>query len=252
MYAHYREATTINNEGVRLLDSGDITGAFLLFQRGVVIMQLALEAAKAQAIPAWLEAASSSCEAQQQQQQQTPRYHAPCRFRMGSNRSGGMPDEGVGYVFHRPLLLSTEFNIRTNNELYIVVLSSTAVICFNFALSCHRVGALEGRRATLHRAANLYHLTLGILGRFDTTSDNPHSVLKCLVLNNLAHLHYEHCEYAECQYCLQRMFDLILWTGCLDDRDGGNYSGNFLAAKESAELKLNLLHLHPPSTAGAA
>lgn len=227
-----RHAIMINNEGVRLLDSDDIAGALPIFQRGVVILVALANEARATA-PDELAAQSSMVK-----QSGRPAFSLHT-----GNKFVGLQDDGIGYVFDRPLLIPIEYPTSTKKAMYVDILSSMVVISFNFALACHQIGKMHGDGDTLSRAAELYRLTLVILRRMETSSDTMHSVMQCLVLNNLAQLYYGNCEFIESQYCLQCLFEIILWTGCLDDDDVDMSFG---------EIKLNLMYMCRPLTAGAA
>jgi hypothetical protein len=238
------QATMLNNEGVHLLDSGEITGSIQLFERIVVLLKdftHSCSGDKVRSIPSLdgpKEIAASqpvkTCESQANLQQLT-----------GAKLDG--LQNGHCYVYDRPLLLPTQFATSTQQDIDSYMLTLTSYIMFNFALACHQYGKLSGREAPLSQASNLYDLVLTILCRSDI-DNSTHSVFKCLALNNLAQLHYEACEYEKSQHCVACLYDLIIWTECLDSPS----SRCHLSETEVEEIKLNLIHLHPPSSAKAA
>lgn len=227
--------SNINNEGVGLLNSGDFLRAIESFQSGIALMRdITQNAFVAKLFPPLATITKPS------QGSNSILLHTGATL-------AGLQD-GSGYVYDRPLLLPTEFRTPAADELDSTgsILTSSTVVTFNFALTCHQYGKQCGQGGPLKQAAELYSLTLALLQN-SSMSDKVHSTLKCLVLNNLAHLHHEHSEYHQSQHCLERLYDLIIWAGCLNDS-----SCSFLTEKEVTEIKLNLMHLHPPSAARAA
>lgn len=221
-----QEAIMINNEGVRLLSYGNISCALHSFQNAVTMMKevAVAQAEKPRAIPP----NDSSCS----------------RFEPAPERPGnlvGLQNEAC-YIYDRPLLIPTDFNIATLEEQDSFMLMSSTFVIFNFALACHQFGKISGNEVHLLRAGQLYELTLKILSSAER-DHAMHSVLQCLALNNLAQLHYDQCDYQKSQSYMESMFDLVMTTDCLDTH---------LSEKEVEELMLNLVHMQPPTVAPAA
>ena len=219
------KAIMINNEGVHRLNFGNISGALHAFQSAVVVMK---------------EAAVSHAE-----YPALPNDRNDCSLWGVEPRPGnlvGLQNEHC-YVFTRPLLIPTDVKISTPEELDSFVLTSSAIVIFNFALASHQFGNISGQQAPLRRAGRLYDLTLKILVRGENHYHHMHAILQCLALNNLAQLCYDQCDYAKSQTCIETMYDLVATTDCLDSH---------LNEHEAAEIMLNIVHLQPPTVARAA
>jgi hypothetical protein len=143
-------------------------------------------------------------------------------------------------VFTRPLPLTVQ---SCEDESTIIMASSS--LLFNLGLTCHSLYA-DQRTISASRVAKCYNLALTITCRF-TSNNGINAVLRCLILNNLAHLHFEECDYAKSHYSLQRMQALVR-TGCLD----GSSASHYPMKHDVDELKLNLLCLKKPTAARAA
>jgi hypothetical protein len=254
-----QQAAVLNNEGVRLLGCGDFDGAIQAFQRGLVVMKASSTADPAQppAAAAVLSNNSESSRSRPQSSLSPQRSHDSNHLAIAShpdassscldpqssaaNLAGLQQQHGLCFVFDRPFLLKTDDESS-------VVLTSSTVLLFNFALACHQCWMQTGIDDAMRRATELYELTLRLLCDCDCSHQDACGVLKCLVLNNLAHLHYEDCEYQESHYCMSCLRELILCLGCLDHDSAASILSNL----EREEIKLNLLHLKPPLTAHAA
>lgn len=110
----------------------------------------------------------------------------------------------------------------------------------------HQLGNISGRTVPLLRASQLYSLvlkTLATTSKTDSSEDDSRALLQCLVLNNLAQLQHDQCDYLRSQYYLERMRNLVATTVCLQD---------YLNDTEADEIMLNLMCVRPPSAAHAA
>jgi hypothetical protein len=148
----------------------------------------------------------------------------------------------VCYIYDRPLLIPTVPRFQTQDDLDVFVLTTSTYIIFNFALACHQFGKVYGDEDALKRAGCLYNLTIKSLANDDHATP-VHVALQCLALNNLAQLHYDHCDFVKSQGCLEIMYDLVIRTDCLD---------KYLNDNETEELMLNMVHMQPPIAASAA
>lgn len=223
------EAVMVSNQGARLLSFGNIEGALKSFQHAVITMKNFTH------------------------QNGGP----PKAFDMvalSASPIEGTPEtrvqEGVCYVYDRPLLIPTDLNANTQHELDSLVRTVSTYVIFNFALAFHQLGRISGQDAPLRQAAELYNTSFKILSRCcgdDNLNSKMNATLQCLVLNNLAHLHYDHCEYEKSRSCMDCMYDLIMFTECLDSS-----SFCFLESKEIEEISLNLMYMKPPMAAPVA
>lgn len=132
--------------------------------------------------------------------------------------------------------------IYSRDDVDSIVLTSSTSIIFNLALACHQYGKITGQELPLAKAGHLYSLIVNILDGEDR-NNKTHGALQCLALNNLAQLHYEHCDNKKSASCMASMYDLLKFT---------DYLEAYLDEDEADEIRLNLVHLHPPSAAHAA
>jgi hypothetical protein len=216
------EAIRFNNEGARLLESGDIVDAVNVFRQAVEALQNG--------------ASASEIDCDQKQP-------------MGNNDSHPQPvQNGQLYVYYRPLWIPSSIAI---NQATLSIVST--YILFNMALACHCFGLETGRQEPLDRAVELYQLVLRTSGSTlpATTSHGiaASSLLQCLALNNLAHLHYEQCEYNICDQCMGSMESIIWQSNCLDH---SACDAHHLSAYEVEEIMLNMVFVQPPMAAHAA
>lgn len=225
-----QEAIMINNEGAHLLSCGNASGALHSFQSAIATMKTAASSSSHTGAP------RTACQ----------NYRAYCSLFKLEQR----PDVPVGlqkneqhYVYNRPLLISTDFEILSEVDQDAFVHTSSTCVIFNFALACHQLGKSSGHEASLRRAGQLYSLTLKTLSGRENISD-LHAVLQCLALNNLAQLHYDQCDYQGSQSCMETMYELVTTTDCLQV---------YLDETEAEEIMLNLfVQVKPPSVARAA
>jgi hypothetical protein len=154
--------------------------------------------------------------------------------------------DGLLYRYERPLLIPTLVN-ESEVEFASVVETLSTYVIFNFALACHQFGKQTGTDAPLQRAMELYDLFIRTLNRLRSECDCQHyESLQCLALNNLAHLHYDYCDYEESQYCMNCMHEILNESSdCLE-------SSNCLSTLETEEIMLNHMYLQRPTAARAA
>jgi hypothetical protein len=227
-----QQAAVLNNEGVHMLRRGDFEGAIHCFQRGLSLLK---------------EITTFQGQGEQQQvtqggNQENTSEVSSVSLEEGKDVALGGLLRGPCFVYDHPVLL------KTNDQESEVLMSST-ILLFNFGLACHQCWMRTGSDDAMRHATEVYQLILGVLvGRASHENDGTCGVLQCLVLNNLAHLHFEACEYLQTQYCMEGLRDLILLEGWLDEP----CSSAFMSDYEREELKLNLLHIKTPSTAQAA
>jgi hypothetical protein len=216
------QASFLNVEAIRLLESGKCLEAISTLKRGIAGL-------KVHSVPSRVGDPSigytDSCLTTQ-----------PARAEAREGKKRKTLHQAQSFVFTRPLHFSVS---STKHESGFMAASS--ILLFNLGLACQTLRSIPPSRA-----AKCYNLALSFASRF-TSDDGIHSLLQCLILNNLAHLHFDECDYAKSQQCMQSM-QILVRTGCLD----GSTASHYLSKDDTDELKLNLLCLKRPTAARAA
>jgi hypothetical protein len=120
---------------------------------------------------------------------------------------------------------------------------------FNMAIAWHDLGQTTGREMYLNKAGQLFDTVLSILDSttradLDTDSDDEScAILTCLVLNNRAQLYHAQCDYVHCEHCARSIRQLLFSTDMLEA---------YLDVEEVDEIRMNIVHLQPPTVAHAA
>lgn len=228
-----QEALRTNNEGVQLLIGGSIVGALHAFQSAITAMKDA--AASSHAAPSSHDETPHTISLMSDR---TERFFS-LEQRQGS--LAGIQNEHC-YVYDRPLLIPSNPELLSEDEVDTFITTSSLFIIFNFAIACHQQGKVSGNEFALQRAGQLYNLTLKILATKGINSELL-TVLQCLAPNNLAQLHYDQCDYQTSQSCVKTMHDLVVTTDCLED---------YLDETVAEEILLNLTYLQTPTAARAA
>jgi hypothetical protein len=260
-----RDAILLNNAGVNFLDCDNMDDALHAFQCAVASVKVATTAAASwdskEQQPLTVAAsppirAVSPTSVHHHDSYVVSKYYeglsdATTAAPSSKERHAGVMlhglQNGISYIYNRPLFIPTDITIHDIEHLNSVILTCSTYIVFNFALACHLLGTKSGTEDYLIRAARLYELTLKVLGSADGTtsshSHEMHSILECLALNNLAQMHYEQCNYKLCQFYMDAMYDRFMTVDCMD---------SFLDANEMEEIMLNLVYLQSPPVAKAA
>jgi hypothetical protein len=222
-------AIRCNNQGAHLLTAGNLLGAIHTFRQGMESLQ------SEAAIPDF-----ADDKPMQEKDESIQECHG-C-------------SDGQFFIYSQPLWLPTNLLLHTETAALVTAMVSTHLI-FNLALSCHLLGHETGCSAPLDRALELYHVVLlssshpmlHAMGHSDGIISS--SLLQCLILNNLAHVHQEQCTYDDAEWCLASMETIVLQTCCLDD---AALISQHLHERDAEELKLNLVFCQPPVAAHAA
>jgi hypothetical protein len=166
------------------------------------------------------------------------------------NDYGPMLQNEMYFIYSRPMVLPAWWTLTSSGDLNCLARACSVYLIFNLALACHYFGIVSGADGPLRQAMSLYKVFLKPSGSFIVDLSHHGGVdgalLQCLVLNNLAYLHFDFCEYNECEHCLQDMGRLTLQTGCLDDE----YT--CLSRHEAREIKINGLILQQSVVTRAA
>jgi len=89
----------------------------------------------------------------------------------------------------------------------------SSVVLFNWALVFHSEAMLRNPQS-LATASTVYTsclqaIKIAISSRPDHEASSDSAVLAILVLNNLAHIHYEQCAYTDASSCLARVSEIL-------------------------------------------
>jgi hypothetical protein len=215
------QASSLNVEAIRLLESGKCLEAISTLKRGIAGLKL-------HRVPSGVGDPSIG-------RAESPLAAQPVRTQTEGTKRKAL-HEAQSFVFNRPLHFSVSSTKHQS-----AFMAASSILLFNLGLACQTLGSIPPSRA-----AKCYNLAFSIASRF-TSDDGIHALLQCLILNNLAHLHFEECDYAKSHQYMQGM-QILFRTGCLD----GATTSHYLSKDDTDELKLNLLCLKKPTTARAA
>jgi hypothetical protein len=235
-----QEVIKFNNEGARLLHSGSTMDALYVFRMAAVSLKqvrLAVPSAEhAPSTPDPTPCVSSTVQMPNKDDNDTI---------MDETFSQALqsPHDGPFYVHYRPLMIPANILLSSADQAELVQILTTFVL-FNLALACHHYGKVSGMSEPLKRAKELYGVVLKYGGSADEGASQAVDLMQCLALNNLAHLHYEHCQYEISTRYMENMYELIGQTQCLDCR--------YVSSSEAEEIVLNVHFAMPPAVAAAA
>jgi hypothetical protein len=225
------DACILNNLGVALLESKETMHAIHSFQHAVNIMK-EFTHVLAEDVP-------------------VERHDSPylasdafCKLRQGTKLES-LNQENY-YTYDRPLLLQVNVTLSSPEALDSFMLMSSAILIFNFGMACHQFGKETGQEGVLRQAVQIYELTLRMINR-SCISEYLRKVVMCLVLNNLANLHSDLCDFNKYKCCLECVKELLFHDSSID-----LFALNFLDESEWDALKLNLMHSQTPSASSAA
>jgi hypothetical protein len=239
-----QEVITLNNEGARLLQSGSTMEALYLFRTAVVLLKqfpLAIPTVESCTRHAPSTPGPTPCI--------SPVVQLPNKddsdmiLEETVSHSPQSLHDGTFYVHYRPLIIPENFLVSSEDHCELVQLLTTFVL-FNLAIACHHYGKVTGTEAPVERAKELYRIVLTSRDCGDEAALQAVDLMQCLALNNLAHLHYEQCQYEHSQRLMGDMNELIGQTQCLDCR--------YVSPHEAEEILLNVHFALSLSAAPAA
>ena len=233
------DASILNNLGVALLESKDTVHAIHSFQRAVNIMKEYTDVLASQE-----SSAGPADDTFMRYETPSPAIDAFCKLETGTKLES--LNQGIYYTYDRPLLLPTDVSVSTQESLDTYMLTSSAILIFNFGMACHQFGKETGQEGALRQAVQIYELTLRMINR-SCISEYLSKVVMCLALNNLANLHSDLCDYENCECCLECVKEILFHDSNID-----LFALDFLDETEWSELKLNLMYGQTPSAASAA
>jgi hypothetical protein len=217
------EAIGANNRGVQFLRDGRVESGIATLQQAAVVLK-----AFSDRVGEWPQTSSGSSSASFWFEQRPAGLKG-----LRSTHSS---------IYDRLLYVPTNPRISSQDDLEWIVLTTSASIIFNLALGWHAYGKLTGRTSHFKKAHHLYELVVTVLENAES-EDESYGVLECVVLNNLAHLHYELGNYDSSRKYVTDMCDLLMIADYLD---------TYLDCDEADEIRFSILHLQPPTVALAA
>jgi hypothetical protein len=220
-------ACSLNNQGVSLLVSGDLSKAIKVFQSALSLLKDADHEAETTSYTAEM---NISCD----DASSLPFYES-------TSMVSGLQGRLHCYVYDHGIMISDIANNYTDETMSLYI----AIVLFNSALASHSEGKSLGREKSLMRASVLYSLLAQFLTRQCTEmpKDKSSTILTLLALNNQALVHYDQCEYIESFDCLSKISKIM-----------GSVSGlhSVLSHKVAEEILLNVMILSTPTAAQAA
>jgi hypothetical protein len=216
-----KTACSLNNQGVDLLASGDSSGAMSRLKDGLDILKEALNEVKATSFDG------------------LDHVNAEAVLPISESPSTVPGLQGVPcYVYNHGIIIT-----RTTDEESEEMLSLySAIVLFNMALTCHHEGRL-GRETSLKKASRFYIMTVQILNGNIMPGDISATILTLLALNNKAQIHYDQCEYIQCDDCLKELPRILGTVEAIHST---------LSQEDIKGLLLNVMLMHTPTAAQAA
>jgi hypothetical protein len=152
------------------------------------------------------------------------------------------------YSYNRPIVLpshlTTSLTQVSESQLHLI----SSVLLFNLALTyrSYRYINQKCRSSTMLQEVKVYRLAASILELGGCESDWGKFIM-ILILNNLANLHYELCDYDVSHY----LFSCIKQS-VSHDVDINSFAMSFLSEDEWIEMQLNCVYSQIPSAAATA
>ena len=231
-----KRAIYLNNNGVSLLEANNTVCAIQVLQNGIHWIK---EFAHKESIMRLTELRSPT---------QLPRTDN-CFFQITAGKKlEGLQAESY-YIYDRPLLLSIGRNRHEADEPDAAsrdIYSASVVLIYNLALAYHHHAKKCGISRLQQHAIKMYHLAMKMS---DCTEIDQclGKALTCFILNNLANVHSDLCDFGNCEYCLKCIKDSFLNNVHVDF-----FANGFIDEEEWVEIKLNCIYGHSPSAAQAA
>jgi hypothetical protein len=233
---HLLHAIRLNNEGANLLQSGQYQNAALSLRRAArMTIQCALKSRLPSLIYALPSDEDDALMLQDQHSESTVEYPRQHDFHLSS--------DGDLFLYQRPFVLSTEMHIESLSDYACAAWMVQHGILFNLAMASHSIGLAMSADAIaaegpLELALEIYHCIMAHVdwdhGQSIMHVSMNNALWQCLVLNNLAHLHHDLCDYDYSAYCLACIGELTASTDCLNVLDD-------IRGDDARDIKLNLI-----------
>jgi hypothetical protein len=240
-------ATELNNAGVQLLETNDISGAIKPFCDALNVMKDYMDTGKDIQLTTTFKDQNALFDL----------HHVVLAGMIDAIQSNSIQTSKLSedtrgpYIYSRPIMLPDAklfLSALRNDSIDLDMLLATAItiIVFNFALSCHLHSERSGAASTLKQALQLYNLAIRMIEQADC-QPNFLQVLEYLALNNMASIYYySSCDYKNSHHCLDCIKNLRVY------RNIDILALEFLFEIEWTNLKLNLMVIQFPSAAQAA
>jgi hypothetical protein len=212
-------ACSLNNQGVDLLVSGELSKAITVFESAVGLLKEAVQESSCFGM-------DQSCDV------------ASLPFCESISRVAGL--NGLHcYVYDHGIVIPG----NCYGETEVIISLYIAIVLFNLALASHCEATALGRAKSLEKASVLYSLAVQLLASCAMPEITSTSTLTLLALNNKAQIHYDQCEYVQHTDCMKNVSKLL---------DNGNAFPSALKHEDVEGLLLNVMLLSAPSAAQAA
>jgi hypothetical protein len=175
-------ACSLNNQGVELLVSGDLSRATRSLTRALSILKATVK-----------EVGTTSCSGMNLSSED-----AELPFCESALAIPGLKDTHF-YVYDHGIMLTGTANGENDDMLPLC----SAAILFNLALASHHEARLHGHAKAFKKASLFYNVTVGILNASSMTNDMSVTLLTLLALNNKSQIHNDQCEYIQSVDCLK-------------------------------------------------
>ena len=217
-----KHACSLNNQGVDLLVSGDFSGAMISFKMAVDILKE--------------DGVDEDANHTTSFDGLNPQVNAEAALPIYESRLTVPGLHGVPYYVYNQGIMITQTTDEESQEL------TSAIVLFNMALTCHHEGRL-GLETSLKNASLFYSMTVQILNGSLVPGNVPAATLTLLALNNKAQIHYDQCEYIQCDDCLKELPRIL---GSVQDIH------STLSQEDMEGLLLNVMFMKMPTGAQAA
>jgi hypothetical protein len=238
----FKDAIISNNHGVKLLESNDTVLAIAAFQSGIQLLKEFGEsryqnqtfASDKQNDQTLNQECSPSCAMSQSYQ-----------FLLNDHIDMEGCPRGLYYSYNRPMLLPADVTSSLqvfDSQMYLI----SSVLLFNLALTYQKHANQSCVSNSIQREVKIYTLAASVLEHGGCDNDCS-KLMMILILNNLANLHYELCDYEISHYlfnCIKQFLS--------SDAAAGDFATSFLNEEEWTELQLNCVYSHIPPAASTA
>jgi hypothetical protein len=211
-------ACSLNNQGVDLLVSGELSRAILAFERAVVLLKEAVHETEI--------GVDQSCDV------------SSLPFCESISTVSGLNRLDC-YVYDRGIVIPG----NGIGETQVMISLYIAIVLFNLALASHCKATALGRAKSLKEASLLYSLAVQLLARCAMPEITSTTTLTLLALNNKAQIHYDQGEYVQHADCMKYVSKIL---------GNGHVFPVTLKHKDVEGLLLNVMLLGAPAAAQAA
>jgi hypothetical protein len=234
----------LNNNGVILLESNDMAHAVQMFQFGIHFIKQCTNHCSL----------STTVKHMSKLQDFSPSSlnvfnENECNRSIIVGKKVQGLQRGIYYTFDRPMFLQSTISSSysySDEEFESKIYLVSTILFFNFALASHQYALQCGTSSSLQVAIRMYNTAANFIRdtNFDQCTGN---VILCLIMNNMASLHFDLCDFKQCELDLKCIQNSIVDDSYLDV-----IATQLLDEEEWIRLKLNYFYLHLPTVAQAA